>query len=240
MSLGRDSQIEKITYKYELEAISRVARKETSSKEVFLYVLKGYGKIHFASGGWSSGRIGDICLNKESSNDGPPFYNTKGVEHLDDEAIKRVYNSEPFQRALMGDSAVGLEALTILLPKEQQTAKLICEIMQKREKIYGETEQCMFFFEPPFSFMRIKEDKAIGWEWTNYAAFNDIMEMRNVANKSSKYGVEFSNSKGKIHPGEASLGGRWKEEDLPYNLKSAFKYLAEQERIMQQEAEKGK
>ena len=208
-----------------------------SSEEDYLYELVEHITGYYFSTELSQDTVvyrseKRISLNKEGCREccdnGLSCCNTPGVKHLSEVEIKEIYNSRMFQRALMSDSAVGLRALNILLPKKLQTAELICKIIQDRDAIYGHkrTGQSMFLYD----FFDARE------EWGKYLAFNDIMKMRDLA---TKYDMKFSNEKGKICPGiheEILL----RKSDTPYELKSAFKYLAEQERIMQQESEKGK
>ena len=143
------------------------------------------------------------------------------VGHLSKGEIEKTFKSDVFQRALMANEHTGISALKTLLPHDMQTAQLLANIMQGRQQRYGDTEQDYFLND-----MVGNRDA-----WTGYAAFNDIMGMKNMADK---YGVSFQNGKGSITPAAKTRGRGSDFASAVNNMKSAIGFIGEQERLVKE------
>ena len=161
--------------------------------------------------------------NKVALNDGE-------YKHLSREEINKVFTSQTFQRALVDDNritnssgigdCVGLFALTTLLPKEMQTAKLALNLIRNREQGHGKNDVVMHDLLGNVD------------AWSSFQAFKDIGNMSAMADK---YGISMSNGQGEIAPSLSTSYRKMSDKATKKEIiMSAFKYLAEQERLVKE------
>jgi len=93
---------------------------------------------------------------------------------------------------------------------KSQTATAMFKFLQARQAAYGEKDYLVWDFNHNMDF------------WTGYKAVEDAQRLIGMANK---YGIELSNSKGKVTSNSKEKGH--------FVLANAIKYLAGQEELMQ-------